>query len=159
MEKDKITKYQYDNDYHIEDSKFESDNCIIYTRAFSSGEMKIHHSISVSRGDEFINIISGNTEKEVIDLLFTAVNNRTRERNYFKLYCDLLDGTITEEQFDEEIAKKESDYIVDESEDPSLYKVSLAIKLAKHIKDVDSINDLSSLFSFNPKSIEKLAIE
>ncbi len=92
-------------------------------------------------------------------MLFKAVNNRTRERNYFQLYCNLLDGSITEREFDETIANREDDYIIDESESPSVNKVSLALSLSRKIKDVNSITDLSSLFSFNPNSLENLVLK
>lgn len=42
------------------------------------------------------------------DLYIRAINNRTRERNYFKLYSSLLRGDISDEDFDEEIDKNEN---------------------------------------------------
>ena len=46
------------------------------------------------------------------DLYVRAINNRTRERNYFKLYSSLLRGDISDDDFDEEIDKNEDDYVV-----------------------------------------------
>jgi hypothetical protein len=158
MTKINSVKHQSGSNIQTEITLMVSENCIIKAEGLSSGNIKMHHAISVSKGDEFINIISGRASDEIIDMLLDAVNNRTRERNYFQLYCNLLDGSITDQEFDETIAKNEDDYIVDESKTPSLHEASLALKLSRRIKNVDSINDVSSLFSFNPNSLEQLAI-
>lgn len=138
-----------------------SGNCVMNTVEIPSNSphMKTHLTLSISSENEFMDIISGKTAEEVVDMLFKAVNNRTRERNYFQLYCNLLDGSITEREFDETIANREDDYIIDESESPSVNKVSLALSLSRKIKDVNSITDLSSLFSFNPNSLENLVLK
>ena len=47
----------------------------------------------VTNKANFFNISTADRLKE---LMTRAVNNRTRERNYFKLYCEMLDGNITE---------------------------------------------------------------
>ncbi len=122
-------------------------------------DSQIHRSISYSKNDQYIKIIKGDFYQETIEMLTTAVNNRTIERNYFKLYCELLDGSLSDEEFDALINQNEEDYIVSENIEPEPSQVSLALKLSKRIKDVKSINDLASLFSFNPKLIEQLAIE
>ena len=101
-------------------------------------------------------LITGETESKIINLLFTAVNNRTIERNFFKKYCDMLDGTISENDFEGYIQNDEKEYIVDESITPDLETVELALCLIKKIKNVDTVNDLSSLFSFNPGALDNL---
>ncbi|HMM18342.1 MAG TPA: hypothetical protein PKC47_12555, partial [Petrimonas sp.] len=121
--------------------------------------LQVHKSISFSENNQFHKIISGDIYRDAIEMLTTAVNNRTIERNYFKLYCELLDGSLSDEEFDALINQNEEDYIVSENIEPEPSQVSLALKLSKRIKDVKSINDLASLFSFNSKSIEQLAIE
>ncbi len=141
-------------------SKYIDDKCVIYIISTSMGnDSQIHTSISYSENDQFHKIIRGDFYQEAIEMLTTAVNNRTIERNYFKLYCELLDGSLSDEEFDALINQNEEDYIVSENIEPEPSQVSLALKLSERIKDVKSINDLASLFSFNPKSIEQLAIE
>lgn len=139
---------------------YKTDKCVTYTASTPiSGNLVVHSSISLSEGNQFLNLITGEHFNNALEMLITAVNNRTRERNFFKLYCDLLDQSLTEEEFNEIIDKDEDNYIVSENENPDPGRVSLALKLSKRIKDVNSINDFSSLFSFNPHKIEQLAIE
>lgn len=141
-------------------STYVDDQCVIYTLSTSmDNDSQIHKSISYSKNNQFHKIIRGDIFLEAIEMLTTAVNNRTIERNYFKLYCELLDGSLSDEEFDALINQNEEDYIVRENIEPEPSQVSLALKLSQSIKDVKSINDLASLFSFNPKSIEQLAIE
>lgn len=116
-------------------------------------DIKIHHTTSISRGDAYIKLLSG----EAYEMLITAVNNRTIERDYFRLYCEMLDGSISQEEFMHIIDENESDYIVDENKEPSISEISLALRLAEKLKSVDTLNDLSSLFSFNPDSLERMA--
>lgn len=82
-------------------------------------------------------------------LLLTAVNNRTRERNYFQLYSRLLDNEITEDEFDAEIDDHPDLYVVDTSVVPTKYDLTEAGKLAKCILCVDTPDDFLSLFSFS----------
>lgn len=70
------------------------------------------------------------------ELLMRAVNNRTRERNYFRLYSSLLQGYISEEQFDKEIETKEDDYVISENMDADLTDINMALCLSEKIKDV-----------------------
>ncbi len=94
--------------------------------------------------------------RKICDLLFRAVNNRTIERNYFRLYSDLLSGTISDQDFQQEITDNEPDYILENNIMPTIEDVRLAIQLSEHIKDVQSSEDISSLFSFNSIEIDKL---
>lgn len=89
-------------------------------------------------------------------LLLKAVNNRTRERNYFRLYSQFLDNEITAEEFEKEIDDHEHLYVVDTSDSPSEVELSTASKLAKHILSVDSLDDFFSLFSFSEEKAVKL---
>ena len=89
----------------------------------------------------------------MIELLIRAVNNRTRERNYFKRYCEMLDGCITKGQFDKEIEQNESKYIVSQDQDASSEDIKIALELSPSLLDMPSVDDLADLFSFSEKSI------
>lgn len=89
------------------------------------------------------------------ELLIRAVNNRTRERNYFKKLVELFQNEITEEEFDKEIGDNEDEYVITANEIPTYEDLVLAYEVVKHVKDVKSIDDLSALFSFNQKSMIK----
>jgi hypothetical protein len=65
-----------------------------------------HKVLVISQGDAFLKTISG--EGDALKLLLKAVNNRTIERDYFKLYCEMLDSSITEEEFDKLIELNET---------------------------------------------------
>lgn len=118
------------------------------------GNKYVHEAIVICDDDEFIKSICG--ENEAIKLLLKAVNNRTIERDYFKLYCEMLDNTVSEEEFDRIIAAKEDEYIVSESDTPSQIQLEIALKLSKYIRRVNGINDFTSLFSFNYKELHKI---
>ena len=91
-----------------------------------------------------------------LDLLSDAVNNRTRERNYFKKYVELLMGDITEEEFAREIEENESLYVVQPYREASKYDLRLALDLVENggLMDVDSIDDMADLFSFKYQSVK-----
>ena len=92
-------------------------------------------------------------------LLIRAVNNRTRERNYFRLYSQLLENEITDEEFDKEIEENEDDYVVSDNEDVDLNDIEVALSLRHYIKDVKDVDDMADLFSFSDKSIRKSLVE
>lgn len=150
----------YDNDHSYNQSPtvsiVVSKGCVINSIETGKGDLKQYVTYAISKGDSFMKLITGETENKVIDLLFTAVNNRTIERNFFKKYCDLLDGTISENEFEGFMQNEEKEYIVDESITPDLETMELALCLIKKIKNVDTVNDLSSLFSFNPDALDNL---
>lgn len=89
------------------------------------------------------------------ELLIRAVNNRTRERNYFKKLVELFQNEITEEEFDKEIGDNEDEYVITANEIPTYEDLVLAYEVVKRVKDVKSIDDFSALFSFNQKSMIK----
>lgn len=93
---------------------------------------------------------------DMIEMLIRAVNNRTIERNYFKLNCDLLSGNISEEDFNKTIDNNIDDYVIDSDIVPNINELEKALLLAKDIKDVENSEDLSSLFSYNSIEIDKL---
>jgi len=95
------------------------------------------------------------TADRLKDLMTRAINNRTRERNYFKLYCDMLDGNITEEEFDKEIEQNEDKYIIKQDHDASTEDIEVALEVSPSIMDVKSPDDMAEIFSFSEKSMQK----
>lgn len=86
----------------------------------------------------------------VCRLLMVACNNMTRQSNFFKLQCELLQNIITEEEYDKEINEHESDYVVpcgnNKDEEDAKVAYSLCNSL---IERVDSVNELCSLFELD----------
>ena len=87
--------------------------------------------------------------EEMMELLIRAVNNRTRQRNFFRLYNNMLEGLITEEDFYKTIEENEDDYVVEETEIPTKERLGYALYISKRIKNVDKSEELSTLFSFS----------
>ena len=102
---------------------------------------------------ESINIIT--TIDRMSQLLIRAVNNRTRERNYFRLCNQLLEKEISDEEFDKEIEEHEDEYVVTNNEEASLEDIRTAVYLSKSLKDVNDVDDMADLFSFSSKSIRE----
>jgi hypothetical protein len=90
------------------------------------------------------------------ELLIRAVNNRTRERNYFRKYCELLENQITDEDFDKEISENEDDYVVPQEEPADKEDWLIALRLAPRLKDTDYVDDIATLFSISQQPIPKL---
>lgn len=95
------------------------------------------------------------TADRLKELMTRAINNRTRERNYFKLYCDMLGGNITEDEFDREIEQNEDKYIIKQDCDASIEDIEVALELSPSIMDVKSPDDMAEIFSFSEKSMQK----
>lgn len=91
-----------------------------------------------------VGALTGATEQMLID----AVNNRTRERNYYQLYSRLLENEITDDEFDKEIDEKPDDYVVPISKSPTEQEYLEAVRLSGKIKGVATQGDMESLFSF-----------
>ena len=91
--------------------------------------------------------------------LIQAINNRTRERNYFRLYSDLLEESITEEEFNAELQNNGDEYIIKLHHKPSREELLIALNAAKDIMEVSSIEDLRTVFSFAPDELNKLLEE
>ncbi len=90
------------------------------------------------------------------ELLVIAVNNRTRERNYFRLYSQLLDGEITEGDFNREIEENEDRYAVSTNMHLTREKLQLAAELSKGIMDVSDIDDFLTLYSIDGCHAERM---
>lgn len=103
----------------------------------------------------------GITEKNdlLVDLYIRAINNRTRELNYFKLYSQVLRGDISDNDFDKEVYKNEDDYITPVGADADSDEIELALQIAPNLKGVETVEDFMYLFSFNDKSIQKYMSE
>ena len=112
----------------------------------------------VSTTSTFTKSISDIENRVSLRMLIEAVNNRTRERNYFRKYSELLEGVITDEEFDLEIDKNEDEYVVSSHIKPSKEDLRIALKLAEDIKDVENTEDLASLFSFDSTIIDRLTL-
>lgn len=88
------------------------------------------------------------------ELLIRAVNNRTRERNYFKKYVELLEGDISDEQFESEIMGNIDDYVVPAGVDCDEEDVKIALELSSRIKGIETTDDFTSLFSISDRMVE-----
>lgn len=114
----------------------------------------------VSEGMSVINRLIGTDYSEMLELMTRAVNNRTRQRNYFQLQNTMLEGMISEDEFYKKIEENEDDFVIEEMEQPSLERVYDALLLSQGIKDVNNSEDFASLFSFDSiatdKELEKL---
>lgn len=134
-------------------------------KSYSTTVLKKGNGIVVSVSNERVTTFAGVVRNEVFfvdgindnikELLVTAVNNRTRERNYFKKYVELLEGMISDDEFDKAIEDNEDDYVIPEDKEPTLEDVQCVLEMAPELKDVDSVEDLASLFSFKPNSMQK----
>lgn len=88
-----------------------------------------------------------------LDLLLRAYSNRTRERNYFRLYCQLLDNEITDDEFDAEIDENPDKYVVKAPMKVNIGDVYCALNLSERMMDIDSTDDFASVFSIDDDSI------
>ena len=100
-----------------------------------------------------INIVT--SVNRMSQLLIRAVNNRTRERNYFRLYSQLLEGEITEEDFDKEIDDTENEYVVANNETADKTDIEIALSVSPQLMDVKDVDDMTDIFSFDSRSIRK----
>lgn len=112
----------------------------------------------VSKNNAFFEFLNGGIAGKMHDLFIRAINNRTIERNYFRLYIDLLEDVITEEEFNKELEEHEDDYVIQNDIYPSKEDLELALRLSDSIKDVQSSEDISSLFSFNSTIVDELLL-
>lgn len=136
---------------------------------FNNGDLNIigkhnftkGHTIfaGISSCNTFSERITGKLFDKAVSLLIRAINNRTIERNYFKLYSELLDRIITEDEFDKELNEHESEYVINNDIIPTKEELELVLKLIPHIKDVTNSEDLSSLFSFKSNQLDKLLLQ
>lgn len=120
--------------------------------------MKTNNSTQLqTRRDSTPGIIEKNDL--LVDLYIRAINNRTRELNYLKLYSQLLRGDISDNYFNEEIDKNEDDYIIPAGADADSGEIELALQIAPNLKGIETVEDFMYLFSFNDKSVRKYMAE
>lgn len=101
----------------------------------------------VAENEKFAHLMARSKMRE--KLLLDAVNNRTRERNYYILYSRLADGEITDEDFDRLLDENPDNYVVNTFISPSVEEFEEAWALSKQILNVESVGDVEILFSFD----------
>ena len=89
------------------------------------------------------------------ELLLRAVNNRTRERNFFRLYADYLEKIISEEEYERLLEEQQDEYVLPVPVEADTSDIETAVRLSGQIKDVESMDDFQSLFSFSDGSIHR----
>lgn len=97
--------------------------------------------------------VMGEIPQRVMELATNAINNRTRERNFFRLSEQLSSGEITEDEYDRELDEHEDEYIIKCTIKPCMLDLKIAASLAPHLMDVEDTDDLSVLFSFDESVI------
>ena len=133
--------------------------------SYSTTVLKKGNGVVMSVSNEQVTTFAGVVRNEMFfvdglvdkmtNLLITAVNNRTRERNYFKKYVEMLEGVISDEELDKAIEDHEDEYVIPEDKEPTMEEIQCALEVASSLKDVYSVEDLESLFSFKPDSMQK----
>lgn len=96
-------------------------------------------------------------QTETVKMLICAVNNRTRQRNYFRLLSEVLQGNISDDDFDRIIDENPDDYVLSETDVPDERKMLNALMLSRDIKDVNNTEDISMLFSFDSAVTDRIA--
>lgn len=141
--------------------KFFVDNNSGQTMSFISHDNKMHMVVVQDEEiTQFAGVASTNffripmVPARMVDLLVKAFNNRTRERNYFRLYCQLLGEEITDDEFDNEIGMNESLYVVEAPEKMSAEDVFIAMRLSDRMMDIRTTDDFSSVFGIDDSSID-----
>lgn len=87
------------------------------------------------------------------NMLLRAYHNRTRQYNFFKLYSDVLDGSISEEEYERELNENEDKYVLPEPEETPAADIEVAYRLSQRMKGIDSTEDFTSLFSISNRSL------
>ncbi len=110
--------------------------------------------------ENFISIRDKLLKKE--NFYITAVKNLLKKINFLELYQQLLEDQITESEFNEEIERESSKYIIDikELQDPDDLTIILDIvnKITFDLKDF-SLNEINELFSVDLHDHVKLSKE
>lgn len=98
--------------------------------------------------------IMGDIPQRVIELAARAINNRTRERNFYRLGEQLALGEISEEEYDSTLDEHEDEYVIKCDVKPTEMDMKVAAHLAPKIMDVEDTDDLAVLFSFDESEIK-----
>lgn len=116
--------------------------------------------VGKTTGATLVNLISSDCQTiKIKDLLVKAVNNRTIERDFFRLYSNFLEGNISEDEFNQSIDDEPEKFVLKSDKIPSTEELLLALKLSDEINDVNDTEELASLFSFNTFEIENMLNE
>ena len=67
----------------------------------------------------------------------------------------MLDGNISEEEFDKEIEQNEDKYLIRQDKDASIEDIEVALEVSPSLMDVTSPDDMAEVFSFSEKSMQK----
>lgn len=110
--------------------------------------------VGLAENEKFSHFMAKSKIRE--KLLLDAVNNRTRERNYYILYSRLADGEITDEDFDRLLDEASDNYVVTTGIKPTLEEFEEAFKLSEKILDATTIGDIEILFSFDEDATLKV---
>ena len=102
-------------------------------------ESGITASVTVNINQQMLII---HADDRIIDIMTIAINNRTRERNYFKLYCQLLQNEISEADFNRMIDENPNEYVPEEYHNYGPLEIALARKASENIMDVADLNDI-----------------
>ena len=123
--------------------------------AVRQGEQENVVFAGISQGSKVINRMIGVDYAEMKELLTRAVNNRTRQRNFFQLQNSLHEGLITEDEFYKTLEENEDKYVVEELENPSCDRIEHALYLSQDIMDVNNSEEFANLFSFNSTTSDR----
>lgn len=113
----------------------------------------------LSKDNAIFDRLMGNNLDKIYKMLVTAVNNRTIERDYFKLYCDLLEGVISDEEYEKIIENNSEKYVLASDITPTKDDLCLALALSRDLHGVENSEDVASLFSYNSIDVDKLLTE
>ena len=97
--------------------------------------------------------------QQQFELLITAFNNRTRELNYFILYSRLLDGYVTQSEFDKEIETNPDKYAVNSPRPRTGDEIMYATLISQNLMGVDETGELQALFEIDDESLIKFMNE
>lgn len=97
--------------------------------------------------------IMGDIPQRVVELAISAINNRTKERNFSRLGEKLASGEISEEEYDRALQEHEDEYVIKCNIKPTEMDMRLAAHLAPKLMDVEDTDDLAVLFSFDESEI------
>lgn len=127
-----------------------------HLRTFEVNESTQIYFFGYSENKNVLDYFNGKQFHKAIEFLRTAINNRTIERDYFRRYCEMLLGEISEEDFEKEIDEHEDWYVVSNYYIPDKDDIRLALCLSRGLKDVKTSEDLASLFSFDVLKTDNL---
>lgn len=135
----------------------QGEQMFLHMRYHSGSEITFFEGACV--GNYFFRHLMGDYYSVLRNTLIQAINNRTRERNYFRLYSEMLEEIISEEEFDEELRNNPDEYIVKLNHRPTQEEIQVALNASDDIKDLSSLEDLQTLFSFAPDQVKQLLIQ